>query len=192
MKFIKEYAGLVALVILAITSLLPLFSPQSFGASGTRFPNGLSADTTSPIVGEVRGTTLTITSGTTVNGSGTVINGTGFQAARDATLNVASTTLCSISYTATSSITNLGLLLTVGTTSAGTITFSTSTASNVASSSFLYSFPYAANSQASYVLIPTTTNLMVGPSSQVNITYTGGTGTVSPTGVCSGQSAELD
>ena len=30
------------------------------GASGTRFPNGISADTTSPIAGEVRGTTLTV------------------------------------------------------------------------------------------------------------------------------------
>jgi len=31
------------------------------GASGTRFPNGISVDSTSPSAGEVRGTTLTIT-----------------------------------------------------------------------------------------------------------------------------------
>lgn len=35
------------------------------GASGTRFPNGVSADTTSPEEGEVRGTTLTITATST-------------------------------------------------------------------------------------------------------------------------------
>jgi hypothetical protein len=36
------------------------------GASGSRFPNGISADTTSPGEGEVRGTKLTITSTTTL------------------------------------------------------------------------------------------------------------------------------
>jgi hypothetical protein len=35
------------------------------GASGSRFPNGISADTTSPVEGEVRGTTLTITGAAT-------------------------------------------------------------------------------------------------------------------------------
>ena len=36
---------------------------EMLGASGTRFPYGVSADTTSPIAGEVRGTTLKITDG---------------------------------------------------------------------------------------------------------------------------------
>lgn len=35
---------------------------------GTRFPNGISADSTSPSAGEVRGTTLTITSLATLSG----------------------------------------------------------------------------------------------------------------------------
>ncbi len=39
---------------------------QGVGASGSRFPNGLSADTTSPIAGQVRGTTLTVTGATTL------------------------------------------------------------------------------------------------------------------------------
>ena len=60
MNFIKEWAGTVALVAIVLTWLVP--SPQLLGASGTRFPNGLSADTTSPVTGEIRGTTLTITS----------------------------------------------------------------------------------------------------------------------------------
>lgn len=42
---------------------------MSLGASGTRFPNGVSADSTSPIAGEVRGTTLTLTGAATVSGA---------------------------------------------------------------------------------------------------------------------------
>jgi len=34
---------------------------EGLGASGTRFPNGVSADTTSPVAGQVRGTTFTST-----------------------------------------------------------------------------------------------------------------------------------
>jgi len=79
MKFIKEYAGLVALVILAITSLVPLFGSPLFGASGTRMPNGLSADTTSPVAGELRGTTLTITSDASISS----FDGIGYQFSRD-------------------------------------------------------------------------------------------------------------
>jgi hypothetical protein len=37
-------------------------SATILGASGTRFPNGISADTTSPVAGQVRGTDFTITS----------------------------------------------------------------------------------------------------------------------------------
>ena len=67
MKTIKEWAGVVALVIFAITQVSSLFGGLNFGASGTRMPNGISADTTSPIAGEVRGTTLTITGATTLS-----------------------------------------------------------------------------------------------------------------------------
>ena len=35
---------------------------------GTRFPNGLSADSTSPVAGQVRGTTLTVTGNATISG----------------------------------------------------------------------------------------------------------------------------
>lgn len=38
------------------------------GASGSRFPNGISADSTSPSAGQVRGTTLTVTDDATVSG----------------------------------------------------------------------------------------------------------------------------
>ena len=39
-----------------------------FGANGTRFPNGISADDTSPIDGQIRGTTLTLTGTSTLQG----------------------------------------------------------------------------------------------------------------------------
>lgn len=42
------------------------------GASGTRFPNGVSADSTSPSAGELRGTTLTITGNSALTGTLTV------------------------------------------------------------------------------------------------------------------------
>ncbi len=42
------------------------FEGINFGASGTRFPNGISADSTSPSSGEVRGTTLTSTGAATL------------------------------------------------------------------------------------------------------------------------------
>ncbi len=38
---------------------------QELGVTGTRFPNGLSADSTSPSAGQVRGTTFTSTGATT-------------------------------------------------------------------------------------------------------------------------------
>lgn len=51
----------------------------TFGASGTRFPNGVSADSTSPSAGQVRGTTQTITATSTLYvlslDSGTVSTG---------------------------------------------------------------------------------------------------------------------
>ena len=43
-------------------------SADSLGG-GTRFPNGISADTTSPSAGQVRGTTLTITGASTFSGT---------------------------------------------------------------------------------------------------------------------------
>lgn len=42
---------------------------------GTRYPNGLSTDTTSPSAGEVRTTTLTVTGASTLGTSGTAMNG---------------------------------------------------------------------------------------------------------------------
>lgn len=48
---------------------VPSADDMSLGASGTRFPNGVSADGTSPSAGEVRGTTLTTTGAASVAGA---------------------------------------------------------------------------------------------------------------------------
>ncbi len=64
-----------ALVAIFVSGLVGIQS-VSFGASGTRFPNGISADSTSPSAGQVRGTTLTITSTANVSGVATLSGGT--------------------------------------------------------------------------------------------------------------------
>jgi len=76
MGFVKAFSGSANTVIEdARGSTFVLGSmPQgvemegiSFGG-GTRYPHGISADTTSPITGQVRGTTLAITSDAVVSG----------------------------------------------------------------------------------------------------------------------------
>ena len=49
---------------------------QSATLAGSRFPNGLSADSTSASAGQVRGTTLTVTGAATLSGDVTVGGGT--------------------------------------------------------------------------------------------------------------------
>ena len=61
--------------------------------SGTRFPNGISADSTSPSAGEVRGTTLTLTGASTLSGALTVSGETSVQGFTQGGGCVASTTL---------------------------------------------------------------------------------------------------
>lgn len=57
-------SGLVAAIV-----VVALVGDQSvLGASGTRFPRGISADSTSPSTGQVRGTTLTATGDVTADG----------------------------------------------------------------------------------------------------------------------------
>ena len=64
-----ELAGVVnesnSDVVMAAMNFL---SEGMFGASGTRFPHGISADNTSPLEGEVRGTTLTTTGAVAIGG----------------------------------------------------------------------------------------------------------------------------
>lgn len=64
--------GIIAIVLSFLVGMaVGGNSSQSFdlGASGTRFPNGISADSISPVAGELRGTTLTITSTSAFTGA---------------------------------------------------------------------------------------------------------------------------
>lgn len=62
-------------VIETYNANLPSIEGESFGASGTRFPSGISADTTSPTSGQVRGTTFTATDAITASGLATLSGG---------------------------------------------------------------------------------------------------------------------
>ncbi len=68
---IAWFGILIAIVIAAASLLVAVESSNKLGATGTRFPNGLSADNTSPVAGQVRGTTLTVTGASTFGGTGT-------------------------------------------------------------------------------------------------------------------------
>ena len=62
--------GLIGLVLIFL--LVGGLSQPDERLSGTRFPNGISADSTSPSSGEVRGTTLTTTGAVTLGGAATL------------------------------------------------------------------------------------------------------------------------
>jgi hypothetical protein len=68
----NKNAFVVALVavVIAITALgVALVKPDDkVGASGTRSPNGVSADVTSPVPGELRGDDLTLDDDATISG----------------------------------------------------------------------------------------------------------------------------
>ena len=69
----KKNISLVVALVAIVIAVGGYYYPQlKLGATGTRFPNGLSADSTSPAVGEVRGTTLTITGAQTLTGASTL------------------------------------------------------------------------------------------------------------------------
>ncbi len=65
-KIITGVIGVVAVLALIIGSVALVGGNQSTApkqlGSGTRFPNGISADNTSPVAGQVRGADFTATS----------------------------------------------------------------------------------------------------------------------------------
>ncbi len=108
--------SLIAVVIIAV---IGLFTPMRLAPSvaGTRAPNGLSADNTLPVAGQVRGTTLTITGAAAL--AAATLSGTLTQS----TSNTATTTaaLGCIQTVATSTVTPIRLEF--GAVSAATTTF---------------------------------------------------------------------
>lgn len=94
----SNWVAVAALVLSAVAiSLVLVGGNQSeqageLGASGTRFPNGISADSTSPSAGQVRGTTFTATGG--ISGSKICIdNGSSSYSIIDFAGNTTSTTI---------------------------------------------------------------------------------------------------
>jgi len=63
---------LIAIVIAVGGYVFPAKTVSTLLGGGTRFPNGISADSTSPSAGQVRGTTLTTTGASTFGGTVTV------------------------------------------------------------------------------------------------------------------------
>jgi hypothetical protein len=62
------WVGILIAIVIAIGGYFFPQVQQAFGGTGTRFPNGLSADSTSPSAGQVRGTSLTITGNSSISG----------------------------------------------------------------------------------------------------------------------------
>lgn len=118
LKKVQEWSGVVALVAIILFLTLGQGGYGKTGSSGTRFPNGVSADSTAPLTGEVRGTTLTITGASTLTGAitstGAVTQGGGIRAT--STTNTSETLLATdfdtenvIDYTANTGDTTLTL-----------------------------------------------------------------------------------
>lgn len=76
METLNRFSGVLAVVAVVIAITVPFFlgGSNTFGATGTRFPNGLSTDSTSPSAGQMRTTTLLTTSTATIGSSGTALS----------------------------------------------------------------------------------------------------------------------
>ena len=70
MNKIHEWVNTGLILVVAILVLVG-GNQSAVGASGTRFPNGLSTNTTSPSAGEIETTTLTVTATSTSASQGT-------------------------------------------------------------------------------------------------------------------------
>ncbi len=164
----------VSLIVVAIIAIGAYFFPKQVaelvGNSGTRFPNGISADTTSPSAGQVRGTTLTATATTTLGSAGTAtyytIGGVDYADVQVA-IAATSTYACIIQNpfpSATSTIVSWITDITAGNTGATTYDLSTTSAANgFGSSSPALVFAHAVQSGTtetmSYYPSATTTNV---------------------------------
>ncbi len=199
-KFITGVIGLVAITALIISlakvggNSQPVESGD-FGSTGTRFPNGLSTNTTSPVPGELRTTTLTVTGTSTIatttsSGVSTVTRGT-------TSLVTASTTHWATQPMASSTLASAFCSLT-GSTTASVIGFAKASTA-FATTTVLATTTIAANAQGSINALATTTFNAVGsvlgrlsvndryfgPSDFLVLWQEGGAvGTFSPVGRC--------
>lgn len=84
---------MIAIVIAIVACFMPSSAGPAAGASGSRFPNGVSANATSPVAGELRGTTLTLdgagsTAGLLTMNGGALFSNTLSTSTGSATMNV--------------------------------------------------------------------------------------------------------
>lgn len=166
---------------------------KNFGA-GTRFPNGISADSTLPSAGQVRGTTATFTSTGSFTGAVThtananTFGGVTFHFDTQA-FDTATTTVCSLqSPAATSTLEGGSARFSVSSTTASTVriaraatAFATTTtiiAQSVGAGAQI-TIPFASSTPSN-----TYTDRVFAPSTWLVIGMEGGTGTFSPTGNC--------
>ena len=175
--------------------------PDQFtvGSEGTRFPQGLSTDSTSPSNGQVRTTTLTVTGAATLDssiggaGSGTTtISGVEFYP-RNAALTTATTTPWNAFPTASSTLIAAWCRIT-GSTTASTLTLAKATTQYGTTTAHATS-SCAANAQCTINVLATTTqnaslgatavnDRSYGPADRLVLSQEGGIGNFSPTGGC--------
>jgi len=95
MSQLNKWAGVLALVaiVIAIGGYAYPKIQENLGATGTRFPNGLSTNSTSPAVGELQTTTLEVDSTSSFEGAVTVgTSGSGMARINTGFCNIHSTT----------------------------------------------------------------------------------------------------
>lgn len=173
--------------------------------AGSRFPNGISADTTSPSgAGNIRGTTLTMTGASTFattvvvsgsftapssNAATTTIGGVTFHADTQA-FDTATTTVCSLqSPSATSTLIRAGGTFDVSSTTATKITMAKA-ANAFATTTFLGRANVGADEEATISASTTPPNseedpdIVFGPNEWFVIGMENNIGTFSPEGDC--------
>lgn len=123
------------LLVLAVLLVGGNNQSVSFGAAGSRFPNGISADSTSPVAGQVRGTYLASTGSLTVGSSGTAIArvNTGTCYIKAYATTIAATSSAEVDCQATAAVSASGIAPLTGITfgDAVSATLSTTTAGSV-------------------------------------------------------------
>lgn len=203
MENFNKYGWVIAVIIAIIAPSFYTGSSLLGGASDSGYnatASGVYAvDGTTVIDGSGNWVgTIASASAITTTDDNISINGVNHTIARDNTLTAATTTVCAIqSPAATSTLMGGGLLLTVSSTTASTVTIAKA-ANAFATTTLIREASVSANAQASILAASTTlsaleqTNRIFEPSYWLVFGMSGGTGTFSPTGVCTATFAELD
>lgn len=188
MEFIKENkVALVAIVIAVIALFTPVQGKSLFGQiTDTSFFDVFDATTGYKLAGTtfLSSTGLTLPTGaTSIVGSGvtSVTYGNYTATYAHASLNTASTTVCTLgpSPAATTTLASFAMNVTTSTSSAGTLLIGTSTAQFNAATTSLSSFGtthvFAANAQGTFFWDPGSADIgLVSPSTYVEVVTTNG------------------